>query len=102
MARALGVSPSTVGGWEAGRDPAGDIRERYAYFLEGAHAKLADLDAARQAETAAQASLPDAGPPPCRARHVGRRRCRGCGPAGYGRSAGPGAGSRRRRGPGRA
>ncbi|KAF0646838.1 MULTISPECIES: helix-turn-helix domain-containing protein [Streptomyces] len=63
VARALGVSPSTVGGWEAGRDPAGDIRERYAYFLEGAHAKLADLDAARQAETAAQASLPDAGLP---------------------------------------
>lgn len=62
VARALGVSPSTVGGWEAGRDPAGDVRERYAYFLKGAHAKLADLDAARQAETAAHTDLPQAGP----------------------------------------
>jgi hypothetical protein len=62
VARALGVSPSTVGGWEAGRDPAGDVRERYAYFLEGAQAKLADLDAARQAETAAHTDLPQVGP----------------------------------------
>ncbi|MBC3989395.1 helix-turn-helix transcriptional regulator [Streptomyces sp. AC563] len=62
VARALGVSPSTVGGWEAGRDPAGDVRERYAYFLKGAHAKLADLGAARQAETTAHAGLPQSGP----------------------------------------
>ncbi|MFF4361092.1 helix-turn-helix domain-containing protein [Streptomyces sp. NPDC001604] len=62
VARALGVSPSTVGGWEAGRDPAGDVRERYAYFLDGAHAKLAGLDAARQAETAAPTGLPHPGP----------------------------------------
>ncbi|QCW76575.1 helix-turn-helix transcriptional regulator [Streptomyces sp. S6] len=61
VARALGVSPSTVGGWEAGRDPAGDVRERYAYFLKGVHGKLADLDAARQAETTAQTGLPQAG-----------------------------------------
>ncbi|MFF7843993.1 helix-turn-helix domain-containing protein [Streptomyces ossamyceticus] len=62
VARALGVGPSTVGGWEAGRDPAGDVRERYAYFLKGAQAKLADLDAARQAETAVHAGLPQTGP----------------------------------------
>jgi len=42
VAQALGVSPSTVGGWEAGRDPSGEVREKYAYFLEGAQAKLAD------------------------------------------------------------
>lgn len=40
VAQALGVSPSTVGGWESGRDPSGEVRERYAYFLEGARAKL--------------------------------------------------------------
>ncbi|MFK4144742.1 helix-turn-helix domain-containing protein [Streptomyces sp. NPDC004065] len=40
VARALGVSPSTVGGWEAGRDPAGEAREKYAYFLEGARTRL--------------------------------------------------------------
>ncbi|MGW0827178.1 helix-turn-helix domain-containing protein [Streptomyces sp. NPDC002845] len=62
VARALGVSPSTVGGWEAGRDPAGEVRERYAYFLKGVQAKLADPDAARQAETAAHTDLPQAGP----------------------------------------
>ncbi|MER8007807.1 helix-turn-helix transcriptional regulator [Streptomyces sp. NPDC094149] len=41
LARALGVGPSTVGGWESGRDPSGEVREKYAYFLEGARTKLA-------------------------------------------------------------
>lgn len=41
LAQALGVSPSTVGGWESGRDPSGEVREKYAYFLEGARTKLA-------------------------------------------------------------
>ncbi|WP_151484238.1 helix-turn-helix domain-containing protein [Streptomyces albicerus] len=45
VARALGVSPSTVGGWETGRDPGGEVRDQYAYFLKGAQAKLAALDA---------------------------------------------------------
>ncbi|MFF0142390.1 helix-turn-helix domain-containing protein [Streptomyces sp. NPDC005227] len=40
VAAALGVSASTVGGWEAGREPSGEVREKYAYFLEGAVAKL--------------------------------------------------------------
>jgi transcriptional regulator with XRE-family HTH domain len=41
LAKVLGVSPSTVGGWESGRDPSGEVREKYAYFLEGARTKLA-------------------------------------------------------------
>ncbi|MFE2071112.1 helix-turn-helix domain-containing protein [Streptomyces sp. NPDC059467] len=44
IAQALGVSPSAVGGWEAGRDPSGEAREKYAYFLEGARTKLAAGD----------------------------------------------------------
>jgi transcriptional regulator with XRE-family HTH domain len=41
LAQALGVGPSTVGGWESGREPGGEVREKYAYFLEGARARLA-------------------------------------------------------------
>ncbi len=41
VAEALGVSPSTVSGWEAGRDPVGEMRKRYAYLLDGLRAKLA-------------------------------------------------------------
>ncbi|MEV6774690.1 helix-turn-helix domain-containing protein [Streptomyces syringium] len=40
VARALGVSPSTVTGWENGRDPAGEVRTRYAYLLDGLAAKF--------------------------------------------------------------
>ncbi|WP_329126662.1 helix-turn-helix domain-containing protein [Streptomyces sp. NBC_01465] len=40
VAEALGVSPSTVRGWEAGREPAGEIRTKYAYLLDGLRAKL--------------------------------------------------------------
>ncbi|MGW3730713.1 helix-turn-helix domain-containing protein [Streptomyces sp. NPDC000851] len=40
VAQALGVSPSTVGDWESGREPSGEIREKYAYFLDGARTKL--------------------------------------------------------------
>lgn len=42
VARALGVSPSTLGGWESGRDPSGEPRAQYAYFLEQAEAKVRD------------------------------------------------------------
>ncbi|MCX4482278.1 helix-turn-helix domain-containing protein [Streptomyces cellulosae] len=41
LARTLGVSPSTVTGWETGRDPSGELRTKYAYLLEGLAAKLA-------------------------------------------------------------
>jgi transcriptional regulator with XRE-family HTH domain len=41
VARALGVSPSTLSGWESGRDPAGELRTKYAYLLDGLNAKLA-------------------------------------------------------------
>ncbi|MCX5052388.1 MULTISPECIES: helix-turn-helix transcriptional regulator [unclassified Streptomyces] len=52
LAQALGVSPSTVGGWESGRDPSGEVREKYAYFLEGARTKLAaEAEAEAEAET---------------------------------------------------
>ncbi|WP_432190540.1 helix-turn-helix domain-containing protein [Streptomyces sp. Tue6028] len=41
LAQALNVSPPAVGGWESGRDPSGEVREKYAYFLAGARTKLA-------------------------------------------------------------
>lgn len=41
VAGALGASASTVAGWEAGREPAGELRTRYAYFLHQAQDKLA-------------------------------------------------------------
>ncbi|WP_409236287.1 helix-turn-helix domain-containing protein [Streptomyces sp. PA5.6] len=40
VARAIGVSPTTVGGWESGREPTGAVREKYAYFLESARTRL--------------------------------------------------------------
>ncbi|MCX4681752.1 helix-turn-helix domain-containing protein [Streptomyces sp. NBC_01433] len=40
-ARALGVSPSTLAAWEAGREPAGEVRAKYVYLLDGLAAKLA-------------------------------------------------------------
>ena len=40
VARALGVSPSTVSAWEAGRVPAGEVRVKYAYLLDGLSTKL--------------------------------------------------------------
>lgn len=45
VARALGVSPSTLTAWESGRDPAGEGRTRYAYFLDGLATKFAEPDA---------------------------------------------------------
>ncbi|MCG0068453.1 helix-turn-helix domain-containing protein [Streptomyces tricolor] len=57
VARALGVSPSTLGGWEAGRDPSGETREQYAYFLRQAEEKI-------RARAAVAAEPPaEAGPP---------------------------------------
>ncbi|MFD5543490.1 helix-turn-helix domain-containing protein, partial [Streptomyces sp. NPDC127079] len=53
VARALGVSPSTLSGWESGRDPAGEARAKYAYLLDGLNAKLA-TDTENRAEPAEQ------------------------------------------------
>ncbi|MET7727521.1 helix-turn-helix domain-containing protein [Streptomyces mirabilis] len=58
VARALGVSPSTLGGWESGRDPSGEARERYAYFLTQAQEKI------RARAAIAEASAPKAEPAP--------------------------------------
>lgn len=60
LAQALGVGPSTVGGWESGRDPSGEVREKYAYFLSGARNKLA-------AEEAEEATVEEAGEGPAEA-----------------------------------
>jgi Predicted transcriptional regulator len=80
LAAALGVSASTVGGWEAGREPGGELREKYAYFLEGAAAKLApttqiaappdDVPASEPGDDAGQVDVLDdvdelAAPEPC-------------------------------------
>jgi len=43
VARALGVSPSTLSGWESGRDPVGEVRTKYAYLLDGLNTKLATV-----------------------------------------------------------
>ncbi|MGW2964951.1 helix-turn-helix domain-containing protein [Streptomyces sp. NPDC001220] len=61
VARAVGVSASTLSGWEAGREPGGESRERYAYFLEQAQAKLdsrtaAAADSSSPTETAVTAT----------------------------------------------
>lgn len=59
VARALGVSPSTVSAWEAGRDPAGEVRVKYAYLLDGLSAKLA-TDSTPETEPAVESTA--AGP----------------------------------------
>ncbi|MFI6565018.1 helix-turn-helix domain-containing protein [Streptomyces sp. NPDC050534] len=56
VAQVLGVGPSTVGGWESGRDPSGEVREKYAYFLEGARTKLAAEAASAEAGASAEAA----------------------------------------------
>ncbi|MGW6470902.1 helix-turn-helix domain-containing protein [Streptomyces nigra] len=57
VARALGVSPSTLSGWEGGRDPAGEIRTKYAYLLDGLNAKLA-TETATETEAAPAVEQP--------------------------------------------
>ncbi|WP_433343940.1 helix-turn-helix domain-containing protein [Streptomyces sp. CA-253872] len=49
LAGALGVSTSAVAGWESGREPSGETREKYAYFLDGARTKLTPEPAPEQA-----------------------------------------------------
>ncbi|MFE0276212.1 helix-turn-helix domain-containing protein [Streptomyces sp. NPDC058992] len=59
VARALGVSPSTLSGWESGRDPAGEIRTKYAYLLDGLNAKLAtETETETETEAAPAAERP--------------------------------------------
>ncbi|MET8770786.1 helix-turn-helix domain-containing protein [Streptomyces sp. NPDC004658] len=62
LARALEVSPSTVAGWESGRDPSGEVREKYAYFLNGARAKLATAPAGTPEETPPAEAVTDRHP----------------------------------------
>ncbi|WAZ19267.1 helix-turn-helix domain-containing protein [Streptomyces cinnabarinus] len=50
LAQVLDVSPSTVAGWESGREPGGEVREKYAYFLSGARGKLAEAAALVEAD----------------------------------------------------
>ncbi|MCF3105341.1 helix-turn-helix domain-containing protein [Streptomyces roseoverticillatus] len=72
VARALGVSPSTVAGWESGRDPVGEIRTKYAYLLDGLAAKFAADTASvtpsapepAVAQAPAEAETPPASPAP--------------------------------------
>ena len=56
VARALGVSPSTLSGWENGRDPAGEVRTKYAYLLDGLNAKLTTGTETTTAEPAEERS----------------------------------------------
>ncbi|MGW2613004.1 helix-turn-helix domain-containing protein, partial [Streptomyces mirabilis] len=58
LATALGVGASTVGGWESGRDPSGEVREKYAYFLEGARTKLDASAATATARVGDRADAP--------------------------------------------
>lgn len=76
LARALGVSPSTVAGWGSGRDPSGETREKYAYFLKGADAKIStrdttapDTTASEPAPTASEPALTASEPAPADPHH---------------------------------
>lgn len=65
VARALGVSPSTVAGWETGRDPSGELRTKYAYLLDGLAAKLAPpAPPPANGATAPQPALDESTPAP--------------------------------------
>ncbi|MFD8171208.1 helix-turn-helix domain-containing protein [Streptomyces cellulosae] len=64
VARALDVSPSTLSGWESGRDPVGEIRTKYAYLLDGLNAKLAtETEAAPTAERPVTSGTAPTAPP---------------------------------------
>ncbi|RMI42492.1 helix-turn-helix domain-containing protein [Streptomyces triticirhizae] len=64
VARALGVSPSTVTGWEAGRDPVGEVRAKYAYLLDGLADKLTHpVPSPANEAPSAPSATPEAPPP---------------------------------------
>ncbi|WP_309056429.1 helix-turn-helix transcriptional regulator [Streptomyces sp.] len=68
VARALGVSPTTLAGWEAGREPSGETRTRYAYLLDGLRARLDTPAAPAPAPPAPDRDpAPAGGPAPVRA-----------------------------------
>ncbi|MEU6393667.1 transcriptional regulator, partial [Streptomyces sp. NPDC046939] len=46
--------PSTLTAWESDRDPSGEVRTKYAYFLEGLSKKLAGQEQPEPAPTAGQ------------------------------------------------
>ncbi len=50
VAKAFGVSPSTLSGWESGRDPSGEVRTKYAYLLDGLAAKFTPQVPAAEAD----------------------------------------------------
>ncbi|WP_416486427.1 helix-turn-helix domain-containing protein [Streptomyces sp. CL12] len=65
VAQTLGVSPSTIGGWETGRDPSGETREKYAYFLTAAQEKLrTQNETPAHPETAPTTEHPTTAAPP--------------------------------------
>ena len=79
VARALGVSPSTLSGWESGRDPAGEVRAKYAYLLDGLDAKLAtetDTTAVPTRNSPLRQALLRRPSPPCLRRNPARTRTR--------------------------
>jgi DNA-binding XRE family transcriptional regulator len=59
VARALSVSPSTVSAWESDRDPAGEVRTRYAYLLDGLAAKLVPAEEPAPGPVQATESVPE-------------------------------------------
>ncbi|MFH9611384.1 helix-turn-helix domain-containing protein [Streptomyces sp. NPDC017448] len=71
VARALGISPATLSGWENDRDPTGEARTKYAYLLDGLNTKLTPTtetpaDPATQQPTTSSAATtpPTPAPPP--------------------------------------
>lgn len=62
VARALGVSPSTVTGWETGRDPSGEMRTRYAYLLEGLRERLEEPESSGPESSEPELSDPEPDP----------------------------------------
>ncbi|MGW6143695.1 helix-turn-helix domain-containing protein [Streptomyces sp. NPDC055140] len=90
VARAPGVSSSTVTGWETGRDPAGETRATYACLLDGLAARFAppaepEPDYAALAMPAAPAAaaapaMPALRPVLLTGRRLSPRRCPLCRP----------------------
>ncbi|MEU7134859.1 helix-turn-helix transcriptional regulator [Streptomyces sp. NPDC046261] len=64
VARALGVSPSTVAAWESNRDPSGELRTKYAYLLDGLATKLTTAPEPEPAPTPTPTPTPEPATPP--------------------------------------